>query len=30
MEGHGEFFWPDGRKYSGEYANDLKHGYGVY
>ena len=30
MEGEGKFFWPDKRKYEGEYKNDKKHGYGEY
>ena len=24
------FTWPDGRKYEGEYRNDLKHGEGKF
>ena len=28
MNGKGKFSWPDGRKYEGEYRNDLKNGYG--
>ena len=30
MNGKGEFRWPDGRVYDGEYKNDIKHGDGVY
>jgi hypothetical protein len=30
MEGLGIFTWPDGRKYDGEYVNDLKEGYGIF
>jgi hypothetical protein len=26
MHGHGVYMWPDGRKYNGEYKNNLKHG----
>ena len=29
MNGFGEFLWPDGRKYVGEYKDDLKHGFGT-
>ena len=29
MEGKGEFFWSDGRTYSGHYAGDRKSGHGV-
>ena len=28
-EGSGEFLWGDGRKYKGEFKNDLKQGYGI-
>lgn len=30
MHGKGIFTWLDGRKYEGEYVNDLKEGYGVF
>ena len=30
MEGMGEYIWPDGRRYEGEYKDDKKHGYGIY
>jgi len=30
MHGKGEFLWPDGRKYVGEYVNDKKEGYGQF
>ena len=30
MDGNGEFIWPDGRKYIGEYKDDKKEGYGVF
>lgn len=26
----GLFLWPDGRRYLGEYKDDLKHGYGEF
>ncbi len=26
----GEYTWPDGTRYSGEYVNDLKEGYGEF
>ena len=29
MSGKGTFHWPDGRSYSGEFVNDLKHGEGL-
>lgn len=29
MDGKGEFFWPDGEYYQGEYENDERHGAGV-
>jgi len=29
MWGKGEFIWPDGRKYVGEYVNDKKEGFGI-
>jgi len=29
MHGKGIYNWADGRKYDGEYENDLKHGYGI-
>lgn len=30
MEGRGTFSWDDGRKYVGDYKNDLKHGQGTF
>lgn len=30
MNGKGNFTWPDGRKYIGEYIEDKKHGYGQF
>ena len=30
MHGEGVFTWPDGRRYEGEYRNDLKDGYGTF
>jgi L1 cell adhesion molecule like protein len=30
MEGKGEFNWPDGRKYIGEYRDDKKEGQGLF
>jgi len=30
MNGWGEFTWPDGRKYVGEYLDDKKHGKGKF
>jgi hypothetical protein len=30
MHGKGEFVWEDGRKYIGNYLNDLKSGYGKF
>lgn len=30
MHGKGTFSWPDGRKYEGDYVNDLKEGHGVF
>ena len=30
MEGKGLFVWLDGKKYEGEYLNDLKHGQGKF
>lgn len=30
MHGHGEFKWPDGRKYNGYYVNDRKEGHGIF
>lgn len=29
FNGKGVFTWPDGRKYTGEYSNNLKDGYGI-
>ena len=30
MNGHGIFFWKDGRSYKGEYKDDKKHSFGIY
>ena len=30
MHGYGEFLWPDGKKYCGNYLNDKKDGFGAY
>ena len=30
MHGHGEFKWPDGRKYTGGYVLDKKEGTGSF
>ena len=30
MEGKGEFTWPDGRYYIGDYVDDKKEGQGVF
>ena len=30
MDGVGIYTWADGRKYTGEYKDDKKHGYGEY
>ena len=30
MHGYGEFSWPDGRKYLGEYVDDKKEGKGIF
>ena len=30
MHGKGVFTWKDGRKYEGEYVNDLKNGKGIF
>ena len=30
MEGKGIFEWPDGRKYDGNYVDDLKSGVGTF
>lgn len=30
MHGKGEFTWPDGKAYDGEYIDDEKHGYGKF
>ena len=30
MHGYGVFSWPDGRKYEGNYANDIKEGKGKF
>ena len=29
MHGKGEFYWPNGSIYRGQYENDLKHGQGI-
>ena len=30
MNGYGEFFWRDGKRYLGYYLNDSKEGFGIY
>lgn len=30
MDGEGEFVWPDGRKYQGNYRDDKKEGFGIF
>jgi hypothetical protein len=30
MDGEGEFTWPDGRKYFGQYKADKKDGFGIF
>jgi hypothetical protein len=30
MHGSGVFTWPDGRKYDGEYYDDMKSGKGIF
>ena len=30
LHGKGVYSWPDGRKYDGEYQDDMKHGLGTY
>jgi hypothetical protein len=30
MHGKGTYIWEDGRRYEGEYKNDIKHGPGKY
>lgn len=30
LHGHGELTWPDGRKYTGKFKNNLQHGEGEY
>lgn len=30
MNGKGEFYWPDGRIFKGEYRDDKKHGPGIF
>ena len=30
MHGFGEFVWPDGKKYIGNYVEDKKEGYGEF
>ena len=30
MEGYGEFYWPDGKKYIGFYKQDKKEGLGLF
>ena len=29
-EGHGCFYWPDGRIYEGSWKNGKQHGEGIY
>jgi hypothetical protein len=30
MDGEGIFTWTDGRKYTGGYKDDKKHGFGLF
>ena len=30
MSGYGVFIWEDGRKFEGQYKNDLKWGFGEF
>ena len=30
MHGKGIYTWPDGRKYTGDFANDKKEGHGIF
>ena len=30
MNGYGEFYWKDGKKYFGYYNNDKKNGFGIF
>ena len=30
MNGYGTFTWPDGKKYTGLYKNDVKNGEGTF
>lgn len=30
MDGQGVFLWADGRKYTGQYLDDKKHGEGTF
>ena len=30
LDGKGIYYWPDGRRYDGDYENDKKHGFGAY
>jgi hypothetical protein len=30
MHGYGEFYWPDGKKYFGNYKDDKKQGFGAF
>ena len=30
MHGFGTFKWPDGRRYVGQFENDIKHGDGEF
>ena len=30
MHGKGEFIWPNGRLYKGDYVNDKREGFGEY
>lgn len=29
MHGYGQYAWPDGRQYEGDFFNDMKHGQGT-
>ncbi len=29
-EGHGIFYWPDGRRYDGQWSDGKQHGVGIY
>ena len=30
MNGKGTFTWPNGNFYSGDFVDDIKHGYGLF